>query len=212
MFDTHVKIVVAIGNSEYRAVMGEQFEVEGIQLVIHRKVKSRFICYGYAISDPKSGFMIASGGSKAKAFADLKRRFDEVGVAQICVMLARCPSAPKDVAEVFKKGKLTNVNAELVQAMVDKIQKEVELTDDEVQIVRSLLVKTGDYTGMLVAKPPLRCYPLKSAAWNALMPSSKRQVAVEYTCEQAKELYKKLARLKSPTVLDRGSFKNLMAA
>ena len=211
LLNTRVKIVVAIGNYDYRTVSGDTFEVHGIPLVIHRKVKSRFLCKGFAVSDPKSGFQLASGSTKAKAFTELRNRFETVGLEQIALMLARCPKAPVGVQEVFRKNKLTNIDCDFVGTILEKIQKEAELTSDEVQIVRSILVKNGDYTGMLVAKPPTRRFNLRWVAWNALMPASKRQATFECTTDQAKELYKKLVKLKSPTVLDRGSFKNLMA-
>lgn len=211
MFNTRVKIVVAIGNYDYRTVTGDQFEVCGIQLVIHRKVKARFLSKGFAVSDPKSGFQLAAGSTKGKAFSELRKRFDTVGLEQIALMLARCPKAPVGMEEVFRKNKLTNVDSDLVGAIVSKIQKDADLTEAEAETVKKVFVKNGEHAGMLVAHPPTAREQLKSAAWNGLMSSYKRQKRVSYTDAQAKELFDKLTSIPASVMLDRNSYRNLMA-
>ena len=211
LLNTRVKIVVAIGNYDYRTVSGDLFEVHGIQLVVHRKVKSRFLCRGFAVSDPKSGYQLAFGSTKAKAFTELRNRFETVGLEQIALMLARCPKAPVGMQEVYRKNKLTNIDCDFIDAIIQKIQKEAELTEEESKAVESVLVRNGEFAGMLVAHPPVAKQQLKSAAWNALMPSYKRQKRLSFTDENAKELFAKLVRITPLSMVDRNSYRNLMA-
>jgi hypothetical protein len=207
LLKTRVRIVVAIGLYDYRTVVGDQFEVNGLSLVIHRKVKARFVATGFAVSDPKTGFMLASGNTKELAVADLKRRFEQFSFEQICVMLARCPKAPIGAQEVYARKKLTNVNSDLVTAIVDTIAKEAELDDAEKKVVQSVLVPTGNYAGTLTRNAPVKRNEVKSAVWNALQKPKKRQTKLVFTNEFARNLFNKLAYKSWPESLDRSNIK-----